>query len=114
MDLEDLAPADAVALDAATLDAFFVVLREFLDDGLDVHLQVLRRPPVYVVLVLGVQGELVVVEHELRIDWAGLDERHRLRVLRLYLDELAAGHEMWRRQANRKLVALGLTPIEPT
>jgi hypothetical protein len=112
--VEDLCPTDAVALDAATTGSFFSVLSEMLDDDLAVYVHVERRQPHYALLLLGLQGELVVIEHELPVAWSSLGERQRLRLLRLYLDGLAQGHERWRRAANVRLRRLGVGEIPPT
>lgn len=108
-----LRPIEAVALDAATTGTFFEVLASMLDDDLEVHVHVERRPPVYVLLLLALRGDMIVVEHELLIDWAAIEERHRLRLLRLYLDGVMAGHQQWRRMANLGLRRLGVAEIPP-
>lgn len=111
--LEDLEPQSAVLLDIATSGAFFVLLGEMLDEGLDPQVVLLRRPPNYLVVVLGLAKgtEEIVVEREIEIAWKQIDERVRLGVLEMWVSQLCEQSRKRIRRLNIRLAALGVRQI---
>jgi hypothetical protein len=101
-----LEPATAALLDVATGDRLLPVLADLLDLDLDAHVVVERRAPGWVVLVLGLHGDTIILEHEVPVLWHAVAERVRLGVMAAYLDGVLLGADRWRRSFDRQLALL--------
>ncbi len=106
----NLSPARAGLLDVATGDALLPLLAALLDLGLQPHVLVDRRGRDWVVIVIGLEGDLVVREHELPVRWHAVEEWVRLGVLGAYLDGVILGAARWRRAFDRQLARMRIGP----
>jgi hypothetical protein len=115
VDFADLTPKTAALLDAATDGAFFAVLGELLDDGLDPQVFVVQRPGAqrFAVLVIGLArgSDEILVERELPVAWPVISERARAAVALVSVMQLQRLNTRRVKKLNVKLLATGLEPI---
>lgn len=113
MDLRLMTPTTAALLDLATDGRFLETLAPLLDDPevVDVHVLLDRRPPSFVVILIGASGErIVAAEHELLVV-AKLPEHVRAAVLIMWIDQILAAHDAWARRMAPRLRAVGARPL---
>ncbi len=104
----DLPRRTAAVLDTATGGIFFNVLGTAIDDGHDLDVQVVMRPPSYVVLLHVLDGQRVVEAREVVVEHERLEDRVRLVLLQLHVGQVLLGAARWRHAFDRQLAALGI------
>ena len=110
--LDDLPSDQLAALAVATRGRLLVVVREMIDERLNVRVWVEPVGGRWSLRVLGLRGdETIVHEVELGIAWKAIEEHDRLSILLLWLQEIRESQDRWWRRIALRQRALGLPEL---
>jgi len=104
VDASLLSPEDLAILSRGTgIRAFARVLAVTRIAGHQLDMQIHQVGGDYVLIGIEVEGERIVAEHRLPIDWKGSAEVVRLSVLSIYTAQILSGAEKHRRRSEIEL-----------